>query len=60
MQIIPLLIQNYQKFSCAIGQSGGFLDRFLGPLLKAGLPIIGNALRQLAKSVLIPSGLAAC
>ena len=36
-----------------IGQSGGFL----GPLLKAGLPLIGNVLKPLAKSVLIPLGL---
>ena len=34
-----------------IGQSGGFLDRFLGALLKTGLPIIGNVLKKLAKSV---------
>ena len=38
-----------------IGQSGRFLGRFLEPLLKAGLPFIGNVLEPLAKSVLIPS-----
>ena len=37
-----------------IGQSGGFLGRLLGPLLKTGLPLIGNVLTQLAKSVLTP------
>ena len=38
-----------------IGQSGGFLGRLLGPLLKAGLPLIGHdCLKPLAKSVLIP------
>ena len=42
-----------------IGQSGGFLCRLLGPLLKTGLPLIGNALNPLAKSVLIPLGLTA-
>ena len=42
-----------------IGQSGGFLGRLLGPLLKAGLPLIGNVLKPLAKSILIPSGLTA-
>ena len=42
-----------------IGQSGGFLDRLLGPLLKTGLPLIGNVLKPLAKSVLIPLGLTA-
>ena len=41
-----------------IGQSGGFLGRLLGPLLKTGLPLIGNVLKPLAKSVLIPLGLA--
>ena len=42
-----------------IGQSGGFLGRLLGALLKTGLPLIGNVLRPLAKSVLIPLGLTA-
>ena len=39
------------------GQSGGFLGKVLGPLLKAALPFIGNVLKPLAKSVLIPLGL---
>ena len=38
-------------------QSGGFLGRLLGPLLKTGLPLIKNVSKPLAKSVLIPSGL---
>ena len=42
-----------------IKQSGGFLGRNVGPLLKTGLPLIGNALKPLAKSVLIPIGLTA-
>ena len=42
-----------------IGQSGGFLGSPLRPLLKTGLPLIGNALKPLAKSVLIPLGLTA-
>ena len=42
-----------------IGQSGGFLDRLLGPLLKTGLPLMKNVLKLLAKSVLIPLGLTA-
>ena len=37
-------------------QSGGFLGRLLGPLLKTGLPLMKNLLKPLAKSVLIPSG----
>ena len=41
------------------GQSGRFLGRPLGPLLKTGLPLIGNVLKPLAKSVLIPLGLTA-
>ena len=36
-----------------IGQSGGFLGRLLGPLLKTGLPSIENVLKPLVKSVLI-------
>ena len=35
-------------------QSGGLLGRLLGPLLKTGLPLIKNVIKQLAKSVLIP------
>ena len=42
-----------------IGQSEGFLGRRLRPLLKTGLPLIGNVLKPLAKSVLIPLGLTA-
>ena len=40
-------------------QSGRFLDRLLGPLLKTGLPLIKNVIKPLAKSVLIPLGLTA-
>ena len=42
-----------------IEQSGGFLGRLLGPLLKTGLLLIGSVLKLLAKSVLIPLGLTA-
>ena len=42
-----------------IVQSGGFLGRLLGPLLKTGLPLMKNILKTLAKSVLIPPGLTA-
>ena len=35
----------------------GFLGRPLGSLLKTGLLLIGNVLKPLAKSVLIPLGL---
>ena len=42
-----------------IGQSGGFLGRLSGPLLKTGLPLMKNALKPLAKSLLIPLGLTA-
>ena len=38
-------------------QSGGFLGRLLGPLLKTGLPLIKNVIKPLSKSVLIPLGL---
>ena len=40
-------------------QSGGFLGRLLGPLLKTGLPVIKNVIKPLAKSALIPLGLTA-
>ena len=40
-------------------QSGGFLGKLLGPLLKTGLPLIKNAIKLLAKSVLMPLGLTA-
>ena len=40
-------------------QSGGFLGKLLGPLLKAGLPLIKSVIKPLAKSVLIPLGLTA-
>ena len=40
-------------------QSGGFLGRLTGPLLKTGLPLIINVIKPLAKSVLIPLGLTA-
>ena len=42
-----------------IGQSAGFLGRRLGPLLKTGLPLIGDVLKLLSKSDLIPLGLTA-
>ena len=40
-------------------QSGGFLGRLLGPLLKTGLPLISNVITSLGKSFLIPLGLTA-
>ena len=40
-------------------QSGGFLGRLLGPLLKIGFPLIKNEIKPLAKNVLIPLGLTA-
>ena len=40
-------------------QSGGFLSKLLGPLLKTELPLIKNIIKPLAKSVLIPLGLTA-
>ena len=42
-----------------IGQSGEFLGRLLGPLLKTGLPLMKNVLKSLTKRVLIPVGLTA-
>ena len=40
-------------------QSGGFLGRLLGPLLKTELPLIKNVFKPLAESVLILLGLTA-
>ena len=40
-------------------QSGGFLGKLLGPLLKTGLPLMTSIINPLAKSVLIPLGLTA-
>ena len=42
-----------------IGQTGGFLDRPLGLLLKTGMPLLKNVLKPQAKSVLILLGLTA-
>ena len=38
-------------------QSGGFLGRRLGPLLRTGLPLMKSVIKPLAKSILIPLGL---
>ena len=40
-------------------QSGGFLGKLLGALLKTGLPLMKNVIKPLAQSVLIPLGLTA-
>ena len=40
-------------------QSGGFLGRFLGLLLKTGLPLTKSVIQPLAKTVLIPLRLTA-
>ena len=40
-------------------QSGRFLGKLLGPLLRSGLPLIKSVIKPLAKSVLIPLGLMA-
>ena len=41
------------------GQSGEFLGRLLGPLLKAETPLMKNLIKPSAKIVLIPIGLTA-
>ena len=35
-------------------KSGGYLSKILGSLLKTGLPLTGNVLKPLAKSILVP------
>ena len=52
---IKLLKTQLQK----IDKSRGFLASLLGSLLKTGLALIGNVLKSLAKSVVIPLRLAA-
>ena len=51
------LISSYENSKMI--QSGGFLGRLLGPLLKTWLPLIKNLFKPLTKSVLIPLGLTA-
>ena len=41
------------------GQSGGFLRRFLLPLLKTRISLIENLVTPLTKSILLPLGLTA-
>ena len=52
---IKLLITQLSK----IVETGGFLERIFEPLLKTGLPLLKNALKLLAKSILISLGLTA-
>ena len=52
-------IQFWKTQLSKIIQSGGVLGKFLGPLLKTGLPLIKNVITPLAKRVLIPLGLTA-
>ena len=40
-------------------QSGGFLGRLLGPLLRTGLPLMKSVIEPLAKNILVPLGLIA-
>ena len=42
-----------------IGQSGGFLCRLSGPLLKTGLPLMKIVLKPLTKTTLVPLWLTA-
>ena len=40
-------------------QSGRFLGKLLGPLLRTGLPLIKSVIKPVAKSILVPLGLTA-
>ena len=40
-------------------QSGGFIGRLLGPLVKTGLLLMKSVIQLLSKNVLIPLGLTA-
>ena len=55
LENIGVLRELFKKIS---SQKGGFLN-FLRPLMSAGLPLMKNVLRPLAKSVLIPLGVTA-
>ena len=48
---------NNSSANIKLSQSGGFLGKRLGSLLKTGLPLIKNAVKPLGKSVLKPFGL---
>ena len=52
VKLLQMVHQLYIKLSKTqlykIGQSGGFLGRILGPLLKTGMPSIKNVLKPLA------------
>ena len=50
---------NSSSANIELSKLGGFLCRLLGPLLKTGLPSIGNVIKPLAKSISIPLGLTA-
>ena len=56
---MPTDIKLFKAQINKIIQSGGFLGKLLGPLLKTGLPLIKNLIKSLTKSVLIPLGLTA-
>ena len=56
---MPTDIKLSQAQISKIIQSGGFLGKLFGPLLKTGFPLIKNVIKPLAKSVLIPLGLTA-
>ena len=50
---------NSSSTNIELSKLGGFLCRLLGPLLKTGLPSIGNVIKPLAKSISVPLGLTA-
>ena len=50
---------NSSSANIELSKLGEFLCRLLGPLLKTGLPSIGNVIKPLAKSISIPLGLTA-
>ena len=56
---LPTYIKLSKTQLLKVIQSGGFLGRLLGPLLKTGLPLIKNVIKPLVKNVLIPLGLTA-
>ena len=50
-------IKSLKTLLYKLGQSGGFLGKLLGQLLKTGFSLVENVLKPQAKSILIPLGL---
>ena len=59
VKLYQLIIKLSKTQISKIIQSGRFLGRLLGPLIKVGLPFMKYVFKPIAKRVLIPLGLIA-